>query len=261
MTNTIKEYFLQEYQLNQSNFTTGFNELDFFIKKVQTGSIITIGGRPAMGKTEFALSIVNYLLSINKNVSYFNLDTSIGILINRLIANKTNLPVNDIKNKQIVLQKLQQDLDFYNDKKLNIINKLNLSIEDLEDAIKEDLPEIVVIDYIQLLKITNRDIDIIQEIKRIAIENNLIVIILSQISRRVESRNDHRPKLSDLKIFGSLEELSEVVLMLYRDNYYNFEEDTKPCAEIIIRKNNFGDVGIINLNYINGHFSNIEHIL
>lgn len=260
MSNIIKEHFLQEYQLNKSNFTTGFNDLDSFIKNVQIGSIITIGSRPAMGKTEFILSIVNHLLLMNGKVSYFNLDTSIGVLIKRLVSNKMNLSVNEITNKQIDLQQLQNDLDFYNDKQLSIINKFNLSVKDIEKIIKNDLPQIIVIDYIQLLKTSNCNSDTIQEIKRIAIENNLIVIILSQISRRVERRNDHRPMLADLKSFDSLEELSDVVLMLYRDNYYNFENDNQ-CAEIIIRKNNFGDIGIINLNYINGHFANIERFL
>ena len=258
MSNIIKECYLQQYQSNQIDFKTGFRDLDVFIQNLQLGSIITVGGRPAIGKTELTLSIVNYLLSNNKKILYFNLDTANDVFISRLVANKTHFSINKIYNKQIDLQEIKQSLDFYNDKEINIIGKINLSLEELEKTVKEELPNVIIIDYIQLLKTANEDVDIIQEVKRIAIENNLIVILLSQISRRVERRNDHRPMLADLKDFDSLEELSDVVLMLYRENYYDLDKDVLPYAEVIIRKNNFGSVGICKLNYINEHFTDIE---
>ena len=96
MSNIVKNLFLHNHKQNVNIFPTGFKDLDNCIKNIKTGSLITIGGRPAMGKTEFVLSVVNNLLSNNKKVTYFNLDLTQEYFINRLIANKTNLPIKDV---------------------------------------------------------------------------------------------------------------------------------------------------------------------
>lgn len=260
MQNAIKELFLKNKKFNESTFTTGFKDLDNCIKNIQTGSLITIGSRPAMGKTEFTLSIVNNLLLNNKKVTYFNLDLTQDYLINRLIANKTNLPIKDVFDRNIDFEKISSDLDFYENKNFEIENEYNMTIRELEQKLNGKDTEIVIIDYIQLIKITNPEIDIIHELKRIAIEKNIIVVILSQISRRVEYRNNKYPLLADLKIFDSLEELSDMVLMLYRDDYYNLDLSVLPYSKVIIRKNLFGECTYINLNYINGHFSSLKPV-
>ncbi|MBR1620187.1 DnaB-like helicase C-terminal domain-containing protein [bacterium] len=258
MSNKIKELFLQKTKEENIVFSTGFRDLDNCIKNVKTGSLITIGGRPAMGKTELTLSIVNHLIKNNKKVTYFNLYMSENYFINRLVANKTNLPIKDIFEKQIELSSIISDLDFYENNNLEIINEYNLTIDKLEQKIKNS--EIVVIDYIQLIKSDNPEIDIIQELKRITIEKNIIIIVLSQISRKVEGRNNKYPLLADLKTFDSLEELSDVVLMIYRDDYYNRDSSVMPYAQIIIQKNLYGEREYINLNYKNGHFASLEPI-
>jgi len=258
MSNKIKEIFLQTNKFDKTIFTTGFRDLDNCINNIKTGSLVTIGGRPAMGKTEFVLSIVNNLLLNNKKVTYFNLDLTQEYFINRLIANKTNLPIKDIFKRNFDYDSIITDLDFYENKSLKIENNYNLTIDDLEKKINNSDSEIAIVDYIQLIKITNPEVDIIQELKRIAIEKNIIIVIISQISRRVEHRNDKSPLLADLKTFNSLEELSDIVLMIYRNSYYNLDSNIMPYSQIIIRKNLFGECSYINLNYINGHFSNIE---
>ena len=239
MLNKIKELFLQQTKEQNIIFSTGFRDLDNCIKNIKTGSLITIGGRPAMGKTELTLSIVNHLIKNNKKVTYFNLYMSENYFINRLVANKTNLPIKDIFEKQIELSSIISDLDFYENNNLEIINEYNLTIDKLEQKIKNS--EIVVIDYIQLIKSDNPEIDIIQELKRITIEKNIIIIVLSQISRKVEGRNNKYPLLADLKTFDSLEELSDIDLMIYRDDYYNRDSNVMPYAQIIIQKNLYGE--------------------
>ena len=258
MLNKIKELFLQQTKEQNIIFSTGFRDLDNCIKNIKTGSLITIGGRPAMGKTELTLSIVNHLIQNNKKVAYFNLNMSEDYFINRLIANKTNLPIKNIFERQIELNSIISDLDCYENNNLKIFNEYNLTIDKLEQKIGNS--ELVVIDYIQLIKFDSPEIDIIQELKRIAIEKNIVIIVLSQISRRVERRNNKYPLLADLKIFDSLEELSDVVLMIYRDDYYNLDSNVMPFAQIIIQKNLYREREYINLKYKNGHFSSVEPI-
>ena len=258
MSNKIKELFLQQTKEQNIIFSTGFRDLDSCINNVKIGSLITIAGRPAMGKTELTLSIANHLIQNNKKVTYFNLDMSEDYFINRLVANKTKLPIKDIFKKQIELSSILSDLDFYENNNLEIFNEYNLTIDKLGQEVKN--AEIFVIDYIQLIKSENPEIDIIKELKRIAIEKNIVIIVLSQISRRVEHRNNKYPLLADLKTFDSLEELSDVVLMIYRDDYYNRDSNVMPYAQIIIQKNLYGEREYINLNYKNGHFSNLEPI-
>ena len=258
MSNKIKELFLQQTKEQNIIFSTGFRDLDNCINNVKIGSLITIAGRPAMGKTELTLSIANHLIQNNKKVTYFNLDMSEDYFINRLIANKTNLPIKNIFERQIELNSIISDLDFYENDNLKIFNEYNLTIDKLEQKIGNS--ELVVIDYIQLVKSDNPEIDIIQELKRIAIEKNIVIIVLSQISRRVERRNNKYPLLADLKTFDSLEELSDIVLMIYRDDYYNRDSSVMPYAQIIIQKNLYGEREYINLNYKNGHFSSLEPI-
>ena len=260
MSNKIKKLFLQQTKEQNIVFSTGFRDLDNCINNVKTGSLITIGSRPAMGKTELTLSIVNNLIKNNKKVTYFNLDMSEDYFINRLIANKTNISINDIFERQIELSSIISDLDFYENGNLKIENHYNITVDDVENIIKKQNSDIVVIDYVQLIKITNIETNIIQELKRIAIENNLIIILLSQISRKVEHRNNKYPLLADLKTFDSLEELSDIVLMIYRDDYYNRDSSVMPYAQIIIQKNLYGEREYINLNYKNGHFSSLEPI-
>ena len=242
-------------------FSTGFGEIDEFIQNIEKGSIITIGARPAMGKTSFAFSIINYLIEQNKKVFYFSPASSIKRISKRLIAIKLGINHFDFMKLNNVIK---SGYDYYSDKELYISDNTNLTVEDIENEIKKNAPDVVFIDHIQLLKMPKApnftdSINLaVQEIKRIAQETGVIFVILSQLSRAVESRIDKRPLLSDIRNSSLLEELSDVVMMIYREGYYNNNDETsKDYAEIIFRKNEFGDLPAILVKYKNGIFENM----
>ena len=142
---------------------------------------------------------------------------------------------------------------------LKIDDNSGIKTEEIETAIKEQQPDVVFIDYLQLMdgkrkqdRCTQIE-EIIKDLKRIAKENGVVIIIASQLSRAVENRYDKRPMLSDLRDSGSIENLSDVVIFLYRDEYYNFRENDelhpKGETEVIIAKNKFGACGYIYLTF------------
>lgn len=260
----IKEIYLkgQDKLKKAELFTTGFEDLDVFTKHLERGDIMTIGGRPAMGKTSLALSLVNHLLEKNKNVLFFSIDVSKERFVQKLVAEKMGIPIFQLMEGKVCEKEVNIILDYFEDKTLEIVDKATLSIEDIENNIKEIKPEIVFIDYVQLIDVSkapNRTEAInlvIKEIKRIAVENNVIIILLSQLSRAVESRCDKRPLLSDLRNVSLLEEISDIILFIYREAYYNPETEY-PSNEIIIAKNTIAPTGTVSLDFKNGFFRNL----
>ena len=259
----IKEIYLkgQERLKKTDFFTTGFGDLDIFCKYLEGGNVLTIGGRPAMGKTSFALSLLNHQLEKNKNVLFFTMDLSKERFIQRLIAEKIGTPLFSLIEGKVREEEVNIVLDSYKDKKLEMVDKTNLSIEEIETKIQEVKPDIVFIDYVQLIEapkapnLTEAINLVIKEIKRIAVTHNVIVVLLSQLSRAVEGRLDKHPLLSDLRNGSLLEEISDVILMIYRDKYYDPEPEY-PSNEVIIEKNSMGPTGIVFLDFKNGFFRN-----
>ena len=225
-------------------FSTGFNDIDELLKLTTKGSIITIGARPSMGKTSFAISILNHLLEQKKKVFYFSLQYSKTIFERRLIANKAQADYIKLSRFQ---KYLKPAMEFYEDKELTVDYTANITVEEIEKKVKENVPDIVFIDYIQLVKMPKApnfsdSINLaVQEIKRIADETGCIFVILTQLSRALECRCDKRPMLSDIRNCGLLEEISNVIMMIYRDEYYNKENtENRGKAEISIIRNDFG---------------------
>ena len=260
--NSIKKIYMEaQEKIKNSVFTTGFEDLDNFCKYLSNGSILTIGGRPAMGKTSFATSLVNHLLSINKNILFFSLELSKGKFIQRMIAEKIGEPIFSILENKINERELDITLNSYEDKNFEIVDEHNLTIEKFEDKIKTSKPEIVFVDYVQLLEmpkapnLTEATNLAIKEIKRIAVENNIIVVLLSQLSRAVEARCDKTPLLSDLRNGSLLEEISDIILFIYREEYYDSNTET-PMNLIITAKNSVGPTGTVCLDFKNGFFKN-----
>lgn len=259
----IKEIYLrgQDKLKKTELFTTGFEDLDVFTKYLEGGNILTIGGRPAMGKTSLALSLVNHLLEKNKNILYFSINVSKERFVQKLVAEKIGMPIFQLMEGKVCEKEVNTVLDSFENKSLEIVDKGILSIEDIERNIKEIKPEIVFVGYVQLIeapKAPNRTEAInlvIKEIKRIAVENNVIIILLSQLSRAVESRCDKRPLLSDLRNGSLLEEVSDTILFIYREEYYSIETEY-PNNEIIIAKNTMAQTGTILLDFKNGFFRN-----
>ena len=262
MTNKIKElYELGLKRRKKANFSTGFEDLDNFCKYLDGGDVLIIGGRPAMGKTNFAASFVNHLIDSGKNVLYYSLAQSTTQFIYRLVAEKIGTPLFALIEGKVRQEEVDIVLNSFESKKLNVLGKSNLSIDDIENDIQNFKPEIIFIDYIQLVQmpkapnLTEATNLAIKEVKRIAVENNVIVVLLSQLSRAVEARIDKHPLLSDLRNGSLLEEISDIVLFVYREEYYSREMEN-PSNEIIVAKNTIGPTGIVSLDFKHGFFKN-----
>ena len=248
---------------NKTFFKTGFEDLDCILGiQEKKGALITVGARPAMGKTTFMLSIMENILLKNKRCLYFSLEMSKEQVITRLLFHIAEISF--IKSKMNNMD--EKDWEKLSDAMNNLLmwdlkidDNSGIKTEEIETAIKEQQPDVVFIDYLQLMdgkRKQDRCIqieEIIKDLKRIAKENGVVIVIASQLSRAVENRCDKRPLLSDLRDSGSIENLSDVVIFLYRDEYYNFRENDelhpKGETEVIIAKNKFGACGYIYLTF------------
>jgi len=245
MANLIKDIFLESIQEDsKSSYETGFRDLDN-VCKIRGGNIVLIGGRPAMGKTEFSISILNNLLKANKSVLYLSLDISANLIVNRMLKELAH------RNQE---QDMTSVLNLYENKSIHIKDNTKINIDDIKREIEENKPNVIFIDYYQMLRLDN-ELSFLKELKELAVKHELVVFLLSQISRKVEYRNHKMPLLSDIKGSCLLEDFADIVLMLYRESYYNFEDTTKR-ASVIVSKNTTGYKTYVSLIFDNGHFSN-----
>lgn len=249
---------------NKVLFETGFEDLDSVLGIAEKkGAVITIGARPAMGKTTFMLSILENLLLKNKKCLYFSLEMSKEQLVKRILFQRAEVSFIKSKLNNYVAKDWEKLANA-----MNNLSKWDLFVDDssaantkeIEAAIKEQKPDVVFIDYFQLLGAKpkqNRLIQIVENmkaLKRIAKEYGVVIFIASQLSRAPESRCDKRPLLSDLRESGAIENISDVVIFLYRDEYYNSREEydefrPKGETEVIVAKNKFGACGSIHLTF------------
>ncbi|WP_143314791.1 replicative DNA helicase [Clostridium sp. HBUAS56017] len=242
--------------------STGFLEIDETISGLQKGDFIVIAARPSMGKTAFALNIGQYA-SKKASVLIFSIEMTKKQLMERLLSSKCLIQFNNIKNGNLNDEEISKlvlstnDLEnrkvFIDDKTTNL---LEMKAKCRYLKIKEGL-DIVIIDYLQLVegmeKSYSREQEIAKisrELKKLAKNLDVTVIALSQLSRAAEQRNDHRPILSDLRESGSIEQDADIIMMLYRDEYYNKNSKDKNIAEIIIGKNRNGEVRTVKLGWI-----------
>ena len=215
-----------------------------------------------MGKTAFILSIMSNLLKQNKKCLLFSLEMSTSQIIKRLIAILGEIGLITMNHNKLLDDSQKSKIEYI----LTAISYLNLTIcddiytiEGIRNKIAEERPEYVFIDYLQLMETPRKKqrseaiTNIMLDLKQIAKENNCIIFISSQLSRALESRCDKRPMLSDLRESGDIENISDVVLLIYRDEYYKAcvdDEDyalNKGKAEIIVAKNKMGATAIIEL--------------
>ena len=257
------EAFIKMYENDEKYFETGFTGLDECIKGVTKGTVITIGARPAMGKTSFSISICNHLLETGKKVLFCAIDSSESTAEKQFLQIKSKIYKNNYNKED--WEKLTKSIQYYNEKPFSLFCKVNMTIEELEEKIKEEKPDVVFIDCIQCIKmpkapnLTEAINLAIKEVKRIAVENNLIAVLTSQVSRAAENRYDKMPILSDLRNGSLLEDLSDVILLIYRAAYYEKEiKDLQDKADIIIAKNKFGNLDVIPLIFKNGIFSDYK---
>lgn len=248
-------------EMNKS-YKLGFGQLDTLVGKVKSGTIITIGARPAMGKSTFLNRIaLNLLSEYNEPILYVGLETNKERLALQLACLAKDVSFRDVFNDD---EKSKKILDEFKEKNYELfITDDCINIDDLESLLKENRQiRFLFIDYIQLLGDDNannsieRVGNVLNKIKKLANEYNLVVILLSQLSRNVEYRLEKKPQLTDLKSCGNIENLSDIVIFLYRESYYS-KEAKNDATEIIVSKNRYGSVGSAFLDYdkMTGRFS------
>ena len=277
---------LQQKALKPSlaGISSGFFDLDSFTQGFQKSDLIIIAGRPSMGKTALSLNIgLNIIKSSNLPVLFFSLEMSKEQLTYRLLTNETDITNLRLKTGNLYKEdwkKLNSTIKNLSTLPFFIDDSPNPSIQDIKSKIKKILFDhnqigLIIIDYLQLMqnskfKTDNRAQELSQitrSLKNLAREFNVPIIALSQLSRNVESRVNKRPILSDLRESGSIEQDADLVMMLYRESYYNSNEflenhNTTDHVELIIAKQRNGPVGTIDLNFDSSRtkFLNIESL-
>ena len=237
----------------------------------EMGDMVVLGGYPSAGKTALAVSMA-YHQAKDRRVGFYSLETNQYKLADRLMANLAGIEMPTIKRNEITgeqWQRLADRSDRIRARKLELIEASGMSAQDIQADALAHRYEIVYIDYLQLMsgsggrKNESRQQEISEisrSLKALARELNVPVVALSQLSRAVESRTDHRPMLSDLRESGAIEQDADVVMFIYRDDYYKKDSDMKGIAEIIIAKQRNGPIGTVNLVWLPDYtkFMNLE---
>lgn len=253
---------------------SGFTDLDAKTSGFQSGDMVLIAARPSMGKTTFALNIVEYAaLKENKSVVVFSLEMSKEQLAYKLLCSEANVDMLKLRTGDL------EDKDWENiAMAAGPLSKAKIYIDDTAGVTVMEMRskcrrlkieygiDLIVIDYLQLMSggtgSDNRQqevSEISRSIKALAKEMECPVIALSQLSRAPEQRADHRPMLSDLRESGSIEQDADIVMFLYRDEYYNKETEDKNIGECIMAKQRNGPVGTVKLAWL-GQFSKFGNL-
>ena len=261
---------LKQKSLNPSlsGLTSGFYDLDSLTQGFQKSDLIIIAGRPSMGKTALSLNIaLNIIKNLKLPVLFFSLEMSKEQIIYRLLSIETNIIQSKLRSGKLYQNdwiKLNKMIKILSKLPLFVDDTANLSIHDIRSKIRAIIFEqsqlgLIIIDYLQLmqnLKLqTQNRVQELSEITRIlknlAREFNIPIIALSQLSRNVETRVNKKPILSDLRESGSIEQDADLVLMLYRKNYYQTESNNSDYSltELIIAKQRNGPIGSIQLRF------------
>lgn len=242
---------------------TGFVDLDYKTSGLQPSDLILVAARPSMGKTAFVLNIAQYMaFRKNRSVAIFSLEMSKEQLVNRLFALESKVDSQTIRTGNLQDEdwaKLIEGAGIIGNSRLIIDDTPGISISELRSKCRkfklEQGLDVVIIDYLQLMTGSGRGSDSRQQeisdisraLKGVARELNVPVVALSQLSRAVEKRDDKRPMLSDLRESGAIEQDADVVMFIYRDDYYHKDTENKNMAEIIIAKQRNGPIGTVNL--------------
>ena len=261
---------------NVTGLATGFIDLDYKTAGVQRSDLILIAARPSMGKTAFVLNIAQYMaFKSNQTVAIFSLEMSKEQLVNRLFSLESRVDSQHLRTGNLSdaeWEKLIESAGVIGKSNLIIDDTPGISISELRSKCRkyklEHNLQIIIIDYLQLMSGSGRGSDsrqqeisdISRSLKGLARELNVPVVALSQLSRAVEQRPDHRPMLSDLRESGAIEQDADVVMFIYRDDYYNKDTDRKGIAEIQIAKQRNGPIGTVELVWLPDYtkFANLQ---
>lgn len=244
---------------------TGFTDLDYQTAGLQPSDLVLVAARPSMGKTAFVLNIAQHIaFKAKKAVAIFSLEMSKEQLVNRLFALESRVDAQKLRTGNLndeEWSRLIEGAGIVGDSQLIIDDTPGISISELRSKcrkykIDHDIG-IIIIDYLQLMSGSGRSesrqqeiSDISRSLKALARELNVPVVALSQLSRAVEQRPDHRPMLSDLRESGAIEQDADVVMFIYRDDYYHKDTEEKNIAEIIVAKQRNGPIGTVKLVWL-----------
>ena len=249
---------------------TGFADLDMKTAGLHNSDLILVAARPAMGKSAFALNIAtNAALKANIPVVIFSLEMSKEQMVNRILCSEAMVDSNKVRTGTLEeedLAKLAEASGVLSEANIYVDDTPGISIMEIRAKCRKMKLEkdigLVVIDYLQLVQGSGKRgasreqeiAEISRSLKILAKEIKVPVIALSQLSRAPELRNDHRPILSDLRESGSIEQDADIVMFLYRDDYYNENSEKKDTAEVIIAKHRAGPTGTVELLWL-GNFT------
>lgn len=250
---------------NVTGIPTGFIDLDYKTAGFQPSDLILVAARPSMGKTALVLNIAQHMaFREDVTVAVFSLEMSKEQLVNRLLSLESRVDSQSIRTGNLTDEdwsKLIEGAGVIGKSHLIIDDTPGISVTELRSKCRKFKMEhnlgIIIIDYLQLMTGSRRSesrqqeiSDISRSLKAIARELNVPVVALSQLSRAVEQRPDHRPMLSDLRESGAIEQDADVVMFIYRDDYYNKDTPKPNVAEIIIAKQRNGAIGTIELAWL-----------
>ena len=260
-----------------TGIATGFLDLDYKTAGLQPSDLILVAARPSMGRTAFVLHIAQYAaFHSDLCTAIFSLEMSKEQLVNRLFSLESRVDAQKLRSGNLDdsdWEKLIEGAGVIGRSKLIIDDTPGISISEMRSKcrkykLEHDL-KLIIIDYLQLMSGSSgkgsesrqQEIsEISRSLKALARELHVPVIALSQLSRQVEQRPDHRPMLSDLRESGAIEQDADVVMFIYRDDYYNKESENKGIAEIIIAKQRNGPIGTVELVWLPEYtkFANLE---
>ena len=258
-----------------TGLTTGYKDLDSKTSGLQAADLIIVAGRPSMGKTSFAMNLVeNAILADSKPILVFSMEMPAGSLMMRLLSSVGKIDQTRVRNGQLEEEdwaKLSAAMQQLKDKPLLIDDTPALTPTEIRSRARKVLREqgslgMIMIDYLQLMQVagssegrTAEISEISRSLKSIAKEFNCPVIALSQLNRSLEQRPNKRPVMSDLRESGAIEQDADVIMFIYRDEVYNEESPDKGTAEIIIGKQRNGPIGTSRLAFV-GQFTRFENL-
>jgi replicative DNA helicase len=259
-----------------SGLPSGFKEFDDMTSGLQKQDLIILAARPAMGKTTLALNIAEYAaLKTKKAVAVFSMEMSAGQLAQRLLSSIGRINANILRSGNLEDEdwsRLTMSIKMLSESKIFIDDTPAMSPQELAFRARRLKREhdlgLIVVDYLQLMQVPgnkeNRATEISEisrSLKALAKELDIPVIALSQLNRGLESRTDKRPIMSDLRESGGIEQDADIILFIYRDEYYNKESAEKGLAEIIISKHRNGSTGSFKLKFFGEYtrFDNLAH--
>ena len=273
--NNLEELYNRKQHI--TGVPTGFIDLDYRTAGLHGSEFILIAARPAMGKSAFVLNIAaNAALKADVPVVIFSLEMSKEQMVNRILCSEAMVDSNKVRTGKLEEEdwaKLAEKIGPLSEANIYIDDTPGISIMEIRARCRKLKMEknigLVIIDYLQLVQGSSKRAlgsreqeiaEISRSLKILAKELDVPVIALSQLSRAVEQRPDHRPMLSDLRESGSIEQDADIVMFLYRDDYYNKESEKKDIAEVIIAKQRSGSTGTVDLGWLGSYtkFVNLE---